>query len=444
LVCYDRGMDIKVSQLKKVFFYGIGGIGISAIVRMMIEGGKHVVGQDTKDSENIEHLRELGAVVTIGQSIDAIPTDTDLIVYSRAIEVLEPEFLKAIKALNIPSLVYPEMLGLVSKDMYTIAVSGSHGKTTTTGMVAHMLQKLDADPTVVIGSFLQGSQSNFIQGKVHNGRQLFVVEADEYHRAFLNLHPNIVLITNIDLDHVDYYKDLDDIKSAYKTLVEKVPTDGYVVCDTANADVQDIIKNVVCTVVDYKEYLYERALTIPGRHNQIDATLAYCVGHLLGYDKDVVDTALATFPGTWRRFEYKGITPQGTLVYDDYAHHPTEVRASLQAFREKFPKGEYKLHVFFQPHLFSRTKALFTEFTSCFTDADEVVLLPIFRAREIDDGTISSEILAQAIGTNTIQALSFDEAKTYLKNKKEILTNKDVIITMGAGEAYEIGDEILK
>lgn len=439
---------INISQIKKVFFYGIGGIGISAIARMMIEEGKHVVGQDTKDSENIEHLRELGAVVTIGQSIDAIPVDTNLIVYSRAIEVLEPEFLKAIKALDIPSLVYPEMLGLVSKDMYTIAVSGSHGKTTTTGMVAHMLQKLGADPTVVIGSFLQGTQSNFIQGKAHDGRQLFVVEADEYHRAFLNLYPNIVLITNIDLDHVDYYKDLDDIKSAYKTLVEKVPVDGYLVCDTANTDVQDIIKNVVCTVVDYKEYLYERVLTIPGRHNQIDATLAYCVGYLLGYDKDTVDIALATFPGTWRRFEYKGTTSQGTLVYDDYAHHPTEVRASLQAFREKFPKGEYKLHVFFQPHLFSRTKALFTEFTSCFVDADEVVLLPIFRAREVDDGTISSEILAQAIQRENTQAnvtsLSFDEAKMYLKGSKENLTNKDVIITMGAGEAYEIGDEVLK
>ncbi len=430
----------EVSQLKKVFFYGIGGIGISAIARMMIEAGKVVVGQDTKDSENIAHLRELGAVVTIGQSIDAIPADTDLIVYSRAIEVLEPEFLKAIKALTTPSLVYPEMLGLVSKDMYTIAVSGSHGKTTTTGMVAHMLMGLGADPTVVIGSFLQGTQSNFIQGK----SKYFVVEADEYHRAFLNLHPNIVLITNIDLDHVDYYKDLDDIKSAYKTLVEKVPQDGYVVCDPANTDVQDIIKNVVCTVVDYKEYLFERVLTIPGRHNQVDATLAYCVGHLLGYEKEAVDTALATFPGTWRRFEYKGKTTTGTLVYDDYAHHPTEVRASLQAFREKFPKGEYKLHVFFQPHLFSRTKALFTEFTTCFADADELILLPIFRAREVDDGSISSEILAKAIQQENIQALSFDEAKTYLKNKKETLTDKDVIITMGAGEAYEIGDEVLK
>ncbi len=440
--------NIEVSQLKKVFFYGIGGIGISAIARMMIEEGKQVVGADTKDSENIAHLRELGAVVTIGQSLDAIPVDTDLIVYSRAIEVLEPEFLKAIKNLAIPSLVYPEMLGLVSKDYYTIAVSGSHGKTTTTGMVAHMLQKLDADPTVVIGSFLQGTQSNFIQGKSHNGRQLFVVEADEYHRAFLNLHPNIVLITNIDLDHVDYYKDLDDIKSAYKALVEKVPSDGYVVCDTANVDIQDIIKNVICTVVDYKMYLYERTLTIPGRHNQVDATLAYCVGHLLGYDQGAVDTALATFPGTWRRFEYKGTTQHGTLVYDDYAHHPTEVRASLQAFREKFPQGEYTLHVFFQPHLFSRTRALFDEFTTCFTDADEVVLLPIFQAREVDDGTMSSQLLAQAIAQHrvdkNVQSLSFDEAKSYIKNKKQTLTNKDIIITMGAGIAYEVGDEVLK
>jgi UDP-N-acetylmuramate--alanine ligase len=157
--------DINLTSLKKIFFYGIGGIGISAIARMLIEQGKTVVGQDLNDSENITLLKSLGAEITIGQSLDAIPADTDLIVYSRAIEVLEPTFLQQIKALDIPSLVYPEMLGLISKDKYTIAISGSHGKTTTTGMVAHMLGKLGLDPTVVIGSFLQGTKSNFIQGK---------------------------------------------------------------------------------------------------------------------------------------------------------------------------------------------------------------------------------------------------------------------------------------
>lgn len=433
-------MDIQLSQLKHIHFIGIGGIGISAIARMMHEEGKIVSGQDTTTSTNITLLSELGIPITIGQSIDSIPTDANLVVYSRAIEVLEPAFFKELKALPISSLVYPEMLGLVSKDKYTIAVSGCHGKTTTTGMVAHTFMELGADPTVVIGSFLQGTKSNFIQGK----SAYFVVEADEYYRAFLNLHPNIVIITNIDLDHVDYYKDLDDIKSAYRALIARVPADGYVVCDPDNADIADVVAGVSCTVINYKDYLYERHLKIPGRHMQIDASFAYCANMLVGFKKEEIDRALATFAGTWRRFEYKGATASGALVYDDYAHHPTEVKATLQAFREKYPEEDYRLHVFFQPHLFSRTKALFSEFAHSFIEADEVVILPIFKAREVDDGTVSAGSLALEIQKEkeSVQALSFEEAQEYLKNLT--LDDHDVIITMGAGEAFKIGEKILK
>lgn len=432
-------MQTTVNNLKKVFFYGVGGIGISAIARMLLEQGKEVAGQDLNDSENITLLKNLGAEITIGQSIDAIPTDTDLIVYSRAIEVLEPAFLQQIKALPIPSLVYPEMLGLISKDKYTIAVSGSHGKTTTTGMVAHMLGKLGLDPTVVIGSFLQGTKSNFIQGK----SEYFVVEADEYHRAFINLSPKILIITNIDLDHVDYYKDLEDIKSAYRVLAQKVPDGGFVICDTGDKNIQDIVTGIDAHVIDYKENLYQRKLKIPGKHVQVDATFAYTVGKLLGEKQKDIDTALETFPGTWRRFEFKGNTAAGAFVYDDYAHHPTEVVATLQAFRELYPKNEYKLHVFFQPHLFSRTKALFGEFTHAFTDADDVVILPIFKAREIDDGSMSSQMLADAILQSGLpaQALSFEQAKAKLETTT--FSDKEVIITMGAGEAYKLGENIL-
>ena len=433
-------MELDFSKIKHVHFIGIGGIGVSAIARMMIEEGKIVSGQDMNDSENIALLRELGANITIGQSIENVPSDADLIVYSRAIEVLEPEFLKEIKLLLVASLVYPEMLGLVSKDKYTIAVSGCHGKTTTTGMVAHTMLELGADPTVVIGSFLQGKQSNFIQGK----SKYFVVEADEYYRAFLNLYPDILIITNIDLDHVDYYKNLDDIKDAYRALVGKVPKDGYIVCDTSDELIKDVIGNAQAIIVDYKAYLYDRPLPIPGRHNQVDAALAFTAINLLGYNKEKIDIALATFPGTARRFEYKGKTNTGALVYEDYAHHPTEIRASLQAFREKFSRDQYSLHVFFQPHLFSRTKALFEDFAKAFTDADEVVILPIFRAREIDDGTVSSDILAERIKKENMeaQAMTFDLAENYLTNMN--LTPQDVIITMGAGESFKLGDNLLK
>jgi UDP-N-acetylmuramate--alanine ligase len=430
---------INLTNLKKVFFYGIGGIGISAIARMLLEQGKEVAGQDLNDSENITLLKSLGAEITIGQSLDAIPADTDLVVYSRAIEVLEPTFLQQIKALDIPSLVYPEMLGLVSKDKYTIAISGSHGKTTTTGMVAHMLGKLGLDPTVVIGSFLQGTKSNFIQGK----SQYFVVEADEYHRAFINLSPKILIITNIDLDHVDYYKDLEDIKSAYRTLAQKVPNDGFVICDSGDKNIQDIVLGIDAQIIDYKENLYQRKLKIPGKHIQADATFAYTVAKILGEKQEDIDTTLETFPGTWRRFEFKGNTTTGAFVYDDYAHHPTEVVATLQAFRELYPKDKYKLHVFFQPHLFSRTKALFNEFIHAFTDADDVTILPIFKAREIDDGSMSSEILADAVSQlgKTATVYSFEDAKEKLETT--VFGDKDVIITMGAGEAYKLGEAVI-
>ncbi len=433
-------MNLDLSTIKHVHFIGSGGIGISAIARMMIGEGKKVTGQDMQESKVTIELGKLGADITIGQSIEAIPKDADLIVYSRAIEVLEPEFLKHIKILSVPSCVYPEMLGVVSKNKYTIAVSGCHGKTTTTGMVAHMLISLGADPTVVIGSFLQGMKSNFIQG----ASTYFVVEADEYYRAFLNVNPNILIIINIDLDHVDYYKDLDDIKSAYKTLLAKVPADGFVICDPDNSDIKDVIDGAPCTVVDYKKYLSERELKIPGRHMQVDASFAAAVGSLLNFEKGKIDESLASFIGTERRFEYKGTTNTGALVYDDYAHHPTEVTASLQAFREKYPKDEYTLHVFFQPHLFSRTKALFDEFVTCFMDADEVVLLPIFKAREVDDGSISSDKLAQALRVNhtSVQVLSIEDAAKYVQSVS--LTSQDVVITMGAGEAFKVGDRLLE
>lgn len=433
-------MELNLSTIKYIHFIGIGGIGISAIARMMIEEGKKVSGQDTSESENVELLRSLGAYITICQSTEAIPLNAELIVYSRAIEVLDQEFLKQIKSLTIPSLVYPEMLGLVSKDKYTIAVSGCHGKTTTTGMVAQMMLELGADPTVVIGSFLQGTKSNFIQGKSN----YFVVEADEYYRAFLNLHPNIVVITNIDLDHVDYYKDLDDIKSAYRALVAKVPSDGYVICNPYDEIVKDVIVGAVCTILDSTKNEYERVLQVPGRHMQIDAALAYSVGEVLGFDKNKIDESLSHFTGTWKRFEYKGETADGAQVYDDYAHHPTEVKASLQGFREKYGKDIYTLHVVFQPHLFSRTKALFDEFLGAFNEADEVILLPIFKAREVDDGTVSSEILAKVLAQKhqRVQFLSFIDAEEYLKNTH--FTARDIIITMGAGEAWKVGEAILK
>lgn len=430
-----------ITQSKKIFFFGIGGMGISAIARMMIEQGKTVIGQDISASTNLSHLEDLGASISIGQDISAIPVDTDIIVYSRAIEILYPDFLKEIKQLDIPSYVYPEMLGIISKDLYTIAIAGAHGKTTTTGMMAHTLGVCGKDPTVVIGSFLQGSHSNFIQGKSN----YFVVEADEYHRAFLHLYPQILIITNIDLDHVDYYKDIDDVISAYKALVEKIPSSGYVVCDSEHPYIKQVIKHTQATIVDYRTKAKKRAIKIPGNHMQFDAACVAAGAHILGITDAQIDAALETFPGTWKRFEYKGKTKTQALVYDDFAHHPTEITATLQGFRELYQ--DKKIVVIFQPHLFSRTKALFSDFAASFTDCDEVIVLPIYVAREKRDDSITSDMLAHEIekaSQKPAAAYTFDETKHYVESQIEnqIYDENTVIVTMGAGDAYTIGEQI--
>lgn len=434
-------MQIDLSTIKKVYFIGIGGIGISAIARMMQMEGKDVSGQDMAENKVSESLREVGIKVTIGQSLEEIPKDADLIVYTIAIEVNDPEFFAKIKELSIPLRSYPEMLGIVSKDKYTIAIAGTHGKTTTTGMVAHIMMNSDLDPTVVIGSLITGSKTNFISGE----SKYFVVESCEYRRSFLNINPNILVITNIEEDHLDYYKDIEDIRNAFHALVMKVPEDGFIICDPKAKNLAEVLEGAKAKIVDVNEYMHKRTLLLPGDHNQFDASLAGSVGQVLGLEESLVDSKLSTFPGTWRRFEYKG-DKNGAKFYDDYAHHPTEIQVTIKGAREMFPKEEgYKLTVIFQPHLFSRTKAFLKDFALELSKADFSMILPIYKAREVDDGTVSAQLLVEKIieaGGNSKSYDTFDEAEKDLINKG--FGPKDIILTMGAGEAYQIGENILK
>lgn len=434
-------MQIDLSTIKKVYFIGIGGIGISAIARMMQMEGKDVSGQDMAENKVSESLREVGIKVTIGQSFEEIPKDADLIVYTIAIEINDPEFFAKIKELNIPLRSYPEMLGIVSKDKYTIAICGTHGKTTTTGMVAHLMMNSGLDPTVVIGSLITGSKTNFISGE----SKYFVVESCEYRRSFLNINPNILVITNIEEDHLDYYKDIEDIRNAFRALVMKVPEDGFIICDPKAKNLAEVLDGAKAKVIDVNEYMNKRTLLLPGDHNQFDASLAGAVGQVLGLEAGLVDDKLASFPGTWRRFEYKG-EKNGAKFYDDYAHHPTEIQVTIKGAREMFPKAEdYKITVIFQPHLFSRTKAFLKDFAFELSKADFSMILPIYKAREVDDGTVNAQVLVEKIieaGGNSKSYDTFDEAEKDLINKG--FGPKDIILTMGAGEAYQIGENILK
>ncbi|TSC67787.1 MAG: murC [Parcubacteria group bacterium Gr01-1014_73] len=387
-----KGINFK--KIKQVYFIGIGGIGISAIARMFLLEGKSVSGSDAAESEVTVELQKLGVKISIGQRAGNIPTDCDLVIYTIAVPPDNPEFAEA-KKRGILMMSYSEALGLISKDKYTIAVSGTHGKTTTTAMIAKIMIDAGLDPTVIVGSLIKdaaGNRTNFIAGK----SEYLVVEACEYKRSFLNINPKIVVITNIDADHLDYYKDIDGVVKGFSEFAVKAPKDGFVVTDTKDKNIKLALKKVVCQIVDYKNLPPEAAqpragkLQVPGKHNIENAKAALAVAKLLGIDVAIAQSALSGFRGSWRRFEFRGKAKNGALVYDDYGHHPTEILATLAGARELFPKG--KIVVVFQSHLYSRTKDHIKAFGKCFKDADEVVVLPIYPAREKDPGDINSEM----------------------------------------------------
>ena len=275
------------------------------------------------------------------------------------------------------------------------------------------------------------------------------MEACEYRRSFLNINPKVLVITNIDEDHLDYYKDIEDIKSAFHEMAMKVPSDGFVVCNSDDENVGEVVKGINAKVINWQEfYNGDIKLKVPGVHNKKDAAAAVAASTTLSISKEEGEILVGNFPGTWRRFEFKGKLASGALVYDDYAHHPHEITATMEGFRELYSKENgWKIIVVFQPHLFSRTKSLLNDFAQSFKDVDEVLLLPIYYAREVDDGSISSGILSNEINkyTNNSKAFSsFEDLENYLKNKTSSMREKDVIVTMGAGEAFKVGDFLLK
>jgi len=408
-------MAIDLSKIKKVYFIGIGGIGISALAKWARARGMEVSGVNDEEGKTIDALKEAGIKVVSKGIFDTLP-EADLYVYSDAWLNRGPEILDAAKKTGKPVLSYFETLREFSKGYKVIAISGTHGKTTTTAMVADILIDAGLDPTVIVGSFLKKLGSNFREG--HS--EYLVVEADEYNRHMLEFHPYIGAITNIEADHLDCYKDLEDIKKAFDQFLSQSEN----------------------KITNYNSYVEKvPKLSVPGEHNRQNAALALAVADFLGVQEEIALKSLENFAGTWRRLEKRGETADGMVIYDDYAHHPTEVRASIEAI-----KGLYlnkKLTVVFQPHLYSRTKALFADFAKCFHGADQIVLLPIYFAREDPDESISSGKLAEAIcqaGDKAIAFTDFELAEGYLRG--QTFGENDVFVTMGAGEAYKIADKV--
>ena len=425
-----------IYNVRQVHFVGIGGIGISSIARMMLLKKKKVSGSDTSDSQITKELSHLGAKISIGHKKENLTPKTDLVIYSIAVPKNNPELIKAEK-LKLKTLTYPEALGSISKNFFTIAVSGTHGKTTTTAMLAKIFIDATLKPTVVVGSLLKDQKSNFIAG---DGK-FFIVEACEYKRSFLNLEPKILAITNIDNDHLDYYKNLKNIQKAFSELIAKIPKNGFLVCNAKNTKIKPILKSAKCRIIDYGKLNKKFQLKFPGRHNLENAKAAFAVGRIIGLKEKEIVGSLENFSGTWRRFDFKGETKRAALVYDDYAHHPTEVKTTIKAFRKKFPNK--KLVVVFQPHLFSRTKLLLNDFAESFEDADKVIVAPIYGAREKKDKSINSGMLAEKIkkcGTPALSLENFDKIVDYLIAK----TGKNnLVITMGAGDIYRVGEKLI-
>lgn len=428
---------INLDNTKKVYCIGIGGIGLSAVVRLLVARGIQVSGSDRSVSEVTKLLEDTGVEVFYDQSIAHVSEGTDLVLYSKAIPESNPDLIYA-KEQGIIAMTYPEILGVISDHKKTIQITGTHGKTTTTAMTAKAIETLD--PSIIVGSLIKhnGQTTNYVEG----ASDYFVLESCEYKRSFEHVRPFVLVITNIEEDHLDYYKNLADIQSAFRDVAKKVPENGAIVCDPKDPNLAPVIEGLHANIIDYTQVnMDDIELQVPGNHNVRNAECARAVADFLGIKKEDSKKGLEAFSGTWRRFEYKGELSNGAIVYDDYGHHPSEIRATLEGFREKFQTK--KILLAFHPHEFSRTKFLFNDFVTELSKADLVVLAPIFAAREIDDGTVSSQMLADEIvknGTEATAKADFAGVEEYIRNNSDKDT---VVVTMGAGDIYKVAQSLV-
>ncbi len=455
--------SINFKNINSVHFIGIGGIGMSAIADIMISQGFKVTGSDMKSSYITNKLQSKGAKIFIGHDSNNV-IDSDLIVYTSAVKEDNPELVEGQKR-EIPTLDRAEMLGILMKGYKnSIAVSGAHGKTTSTSMLSLVLENGNLDPTILVGGQLKEIDGNV---KIGHGDYL-ITEACEYKENFLKFNPNISIVLNIDEDHLDYFTDLNHIISSFTKFVQLLPQNGYLFINNDDYNVRKLTNHVDCNILsfgintecDFKatniifdengypkfdvinnnEPIGSFSLSIPGKHNIYNALSAIAVSYTLGVDIETIKSTLQNFKGTSRRFDVLG-EKNGIKVIDDYAHHPTEVRATLEAAK-KYPHN--RVWCVFQPHTYTRTKSLLLEFASSFNNADKIIITDIYAAREKDTGEVHSKDLVHLIsqeGKEVIYLKSFEEIKDYLNDHTK---SGDLVITMGAGNVYEIGKMFLK
>jgi UDP-N-acetylmuramate--alanine ligase len=449
--------------MKNIHFIGIGGISMSGIAELMISRGYKVSGSDAHESDITDKLSAMGAVIGYPQKAENIPEDTDTVVMTAAIHEDNPE-LKEAKRRGLHIETRAEFLGKIMKEYHTpVAVAGTHGKTTTTAMVSEILLRSKKDPTISIGGVLRDIGGNFRVG----ADEYFVMEACEYTNSYHSFYPKIGVILNVEADHLDFFKDIEDIRRSFHGFAANIPDDGVLIINADIEGIEDITDGLKCKVVtfgekaeaDYRaenimldefaratfEAVHEDernkySLGVGGVHNVINSLAAIAVAEQLGVSYEDTAGGLGDFKGTDRRFELKGQL-NGFTIIDDYAHHPTEIRATLSTAKN-YPHRE--LWVVFQSHTYTRTKALLHDFARELAAADHVICAEIYPARETDNLGISGETLAEEIrkeGTDCYYFPTFEEIENFIT---ETLVDNDLLITMGAGDVVNIGDELLQ
>lgn len=445
-----------------IHFVGIGGIGMSGIAELLLNLGYKVSGSDLKRSDITDRLERLGGTLYEGHAAEQI-TGADVVVVSSAIDDTNPE-VKAALTQSVPVIPRAEMLAELMRLKYSIAIAGAHGKTSTTSLVASVLDAGDLDPTVVIGGKLKSIGSNAVLGQ----GDYIVAEADESDGSFLKYSPAIAVVTNIDREHLDFYKGLDEIKEVFLDFIDRIPFYGLAILCLDNEAVQDLIPrmrkrfvtygtspqadlqamDVVCKgltskfkVAQHGKVLGKITLNMPGEHNVYNSLAGIAVGLELGIEFKKIKAALERVEGVQRRLEIKG-QAKGVIVLDDYGHHPTEIKTTLTALTQGWP-GKRKV-VVFQPHRYTRTQALFDEFARSFYQADILFVLPIYAASEQPIKGVGSRNLCESIQAHGHKDVHFvEDMNTAVEQLAEMVTDQDVVLTLGAGNVYQVGEALL-
>ncbi|MDM8521702.1 UDP-N-acetylmuramate--L-alanine ligase [Anaerolineales bacterium HSG6] len=450
----------------KIHLIGIGGTGLSAIATVLLQRGYTVSGSDMQASAYTDRLTDMGATIYIGQRAENLQSDLDTVIISSAIPDHNPE-LQAARQLNLPVVKRAEWLGQMMVGQTGIAVAGTHGKTTTTSMIAYLLEQADEAPTYIIGGVVPQLHGN---AKAGTG-SAFVIEADEYDHMFLGLRPEIAVLTTLEWDHPDIFPTLADTQQAFTDFIQLVPDHGTIIACGDETGVMAVTESASAPVITYGltahndwqavdiqpnqsgghdfVVLYNEdktseqgklavSLAVPGLHNVANCLATLVVAHKQGLNVRRAVQILGQFQGVERRFQQKGLV-NGITVIDDYAHHPTEIKATLHAARTRYPKQ--RIWAILQPHTFSRTKILLIEFAQAFEHVDQVIVVDIFASREVDDGSISSaDILDMMDHPQARHIGPLRDAANYLIDH---LQSGDVLITLGAGDGYLVGEWVL-